>query len=169
HDETVSIGHDRTESVGNDEQVTIGKDRRHQIGQDAELTIERNHTIATGKDRIENVGNHRKDKTTANHLIDVGGHVEQTVQGHHKLSAGQSIERQTQRYQLQTGERAVIRGPGGSITLDSSGVTLEGLAIRFKGPITQESVGTGHAFHLDGRPLPGVSPNDLLSHLPLSE
>ena len=167
HDETASIGHDRTETVGNDDQVTIGKDRRHQIGQDALLTVERNHTLIIGKDRIENVGNHRKDQTTANHIIDVGGHVEQTVQGHHKLSAGQSIERQTQMYQLAAGDKAVIRGPGGTITLDGSGVTLEGVAIRFKGPITQENGGASHAFHLNGVPMPGLSPDD--SHLPLSE
>ncbi|MET3654748.1 type VI secretion system Vgr family protein [Dyella japonica] len=148
HDETISIGHDRTESVGNDEQVTIGKDRRHQIGQDAVLTIERNHTISVGKDRVETVGNHRKDQTTANHLIDVGGHVEQTVQGHHKLTAGQSIERQTQRYQLQTSDRIVIHGPGGTITIDGGGVTLEGVQIKLKGPIQQSGGGAnGSAFH----------------------
>ncbi len=159
HDETIAIGHDRAETVGNDEQVTIGHDRRHSIGQDAFLIIERNHTITIGKDRVEQVGNHRKDQTTANHLIDVGGHVEQTVQGHHKLSAGQSIERQTRLYQLEVGESAVLRGPGGTITLSDDGVTLAGVAIRFKGPLTQEPHGIGHPFAIIGNPAPG-SPSD---------
>ncbi len=150
HDETIAIGHDRTESVGNDEQVSIGKDRHHSIGQDAFLSIERNHTIGIGKDRVESVGNHRKDQTTANHLIDVGGHVEQTVQGHHKLSAGQSIERQTKLYQLQAADKAVLRGPGGTITIDGSGITLEGTAIKFKGPVTQQNSGAKNAFDLSG-------------------
>ncbi|WP_321854208.1 type VI secretion system Vgr family protein, partial [Paraburkholderia tropica] len=126
HDETIDVGHDRTESVGNDEQVSIGHDRRHTIGQDAFLNIQRNHSINIGKDRIEQVGNHRKDQTAANHIVDVGGHVEATVQGHHKLSAGQSIERQTQKFQLQASQNVVIRGPGGTITIDSAGVTIEG-------------------------------------------
>ncbi|MET3654894.1 bacteriophage T4 gp5 trimerisation domain-containing protein, partial [Dyella japonica] len=155
HDETIGIGHDRIESVGNDEQVTIGKDRRHQIGQDDALRIERNRTISVGKDRIETVGNHRKDQTTANHLIDVGGHVEQTVQGHHKLSAGQRIERQTQRYQLQAGERAVFRGPGGAITLDDSGITIEGITIKLKGPVQQGGAGARNVFAVDGHPNAG--------------
>jgi type VI secretion system secreted protein VgrG len=156
HDETIAIGRDRTESVGNDERVTIGRNRTHQVGQNAFLRIERNHTINIGKDKVESVGNHRKDQTTANHISDVGGHVEQTVQGHDKLSAGQSIERQTQRYKLQAGERAVIRGPGGSITLDDSGITIEGLLIRFKGTLAQNNGGIGHALPLDGHPAEGL-------------
>ncbi|ULU23935.1 type VI secretion system Vgr family protein [Dyella terrae] len=150
-DETISIGRDRTESVGDNEQVTIGKDRRHTVGQDAFLTIERNYTVNVAKDRVESVGNNRRDQTTANHISDVGGHVEQSVQGHHKLSAGQSIQRQTQHYELQAGEVATIRGPGGSITIDDSGVTLEGLAIRLKGPIVREG-GKGNVWGIHGVP-----------------
>ncbi|EMV9186040.1 type VI secretion system tip protein VgrG, partial [Escherichia coli] len=154
HDETIAIGHDRRETVGNDEQVTIGHDRRHQIGQDAFLTIERNHTISVGKDRIQTVGNHRKDQTTANHLIDVGGHVEASVQGHHQLTAGQSIERKTQRYDLQASEKVVVRGPGGTLTIDASGITLEGVLIKLKGPI-QQSGGAGNSLSMTGEPLEG--------------
>ena len=154
HDESIDVGHDRTESVGNDEQVSVGHNRSHQIGQDAFLNIERNHTLNIGKDRVETIGNHRKDQITANHIVDVGGHVEQTVQGHHKLSAGQSIERQTQRYQLQASERVVIQGPGGTITIDGSGITLEGLQIKLKGPV-QQAGGAENALSFTGSPFAG--------------
>ncbi|WP_321869380.1 type VI secretion system Vgr family protein [Paraburkholderia tropica] len=176
HDETIDIGHDRTESVGNDEQVSIGHNRRHQIGQDAMLAIERNHSITVGKDRIEQVGNHRKDQTTANHIVDVGGHVEVTVQGHHRLSAGRSIEEQTQHFELKAGERAVFRGPGGSITVDDSGITIEGVAIKFKGPLSQNNEGIGQAPHVEGNPFEGLASDtyreffvlqDALTGLPL--
>ncbi|CAG9226210.1 VgrG protein [Paraburkholderia tropica] len=155
-DETIDIGHDRTESVGNDERVSIGHNRTHCVGQDALLAIERNHTINVGKDRIEQVGNHRKDQTTANHIIDVGGHVEQSVQGHDRLTAGQSIQEQTQHFELKAGERAVFRGPGGSITVDDSGVTIEGIAIKFKGPMAQSNSGVGHATTVEGNPVDGL-------------
>ncbi|WP_322006108.1 type VI secretion system Vgr family protein [Paraburkholderia tropica] len=154
HDESIDVGHDRTESVGNDEQVSIGHNRTHSIGQDAILSIERNQTINIGKDRIEQVGNHRKDQTTANHIIDVGGHVEASVEGHHKLSAGQSIERQTQHYELKASQNVVIRGPGGTITIDAGGVTIEGIAIRLKGPMTQSS-GAGNGLSFSGNPAAG--------------
>jgi type VI secretion system secreted protein VgrG len=160
HDETIGIGHDRTETVGNDEQVSIGRDRRHQIGQDAFLLIERNHTINIGKDRVETVGNHRKDQTTANHISDVGGHVEQTVQGRHKLIAGQSIERQTQRYRLRAGDKFVIQGPGGTITIDESGVTLEAIQIRLKGPLQLSDGNGSERFHLASEVTDGLPMDD---------
>ncbi|MFD4841072.1 type VI secretion system tip protein VgrG, partial [Achromobacter sp. NPDC058515] len=127
----------------------IGHDRRHTIAQDDFLTIARNHTIHTAKDRTEEVGNHRLDKTAANHLIDVGGHVEHTVQGHHQLTAGQSIERKTLRYDLQASDKVVLKGPGGTITIDSGGITLEGIAIKLKGPMSQ-SGGAGNQLSIKG-------------------
>ena len=149
HDESIAIGNDRKESVGNDESVTIGHDRRHTVEQDDFLDIARNHVIRTAKDRIEEVGNHRIDKTAANQLIDIGGNAEITVQGHQKLNAGKSIERRTLRYELQCSEKAVLRGPGGTITIDHGGITLEGIAIKLKGPISQ-SAGSGNQLSIKG-------------------
>jgi type VI secretion system secreted protein VgrG len=157
HDETIDIGHDRTESVGNDEQVSIGHNRAHTVGHDASLAIERNYAISVGKDRVEQVGNHRKDQTTANHIIDVGGHVEIAVQGHDRLSAGQSIQEQTQHFELKAGERAVFRGPGGSITLDDNGITIDAIAIKFKGPLQAGGAGKGNVFSFSGQPNAGVA------------
>ncbi|MBZ5796127.1 hypothetical protein K8353_39035, partial [Burkholderia contaminans] len=36
-------------------------------------------------------------------------------------------------------DRFVIKGPGGTITIDASGVTIEGVAIKLKGAVTQSS------------------------------
>jgi len=155
NDETIAIGHDRRETVGNDEQVTIGRDRRHNIGQDDFLTIGRNHTVHTGKDRTEEVGNNRRDKTIANHWIEIGGHREEAVQGHHRIEAGQSIERRTQRYELKSSSSVVIKGPGGSITIDESGITLDGIAIRFKGAVNHSSSGNNNPFAVVGTPASG--------------
>ncbi|MGE8672119.1 MAG: type VI secretion system Vgr family protein, partial [Achromobacter kerstersii] len=155
HDETIVIGHDRKETVGNDEQVNIGHDRRHDIGQDDFLTIGRNHTVMTGKDRTEDVGNNRRDKTAANHWIETGGNVEHTVQGHHQLHAGQRIARKTVVYELQSAERAVIKGPGGTITIDGGGITFEGVAINLKGPISQ-SGGAGNSVSMAGQAVEGL-------------
>ncbi|MBN3853353.1 type VI secretion system tip protein VgrG [Paraburkholderia sp. Ac-20340] len=160
HDEAFDIGHDRAESVANDERVNIGHNRSHTLGEDDILNVQRNHAINVGKDRVEKVGNHRKDQTTANHIIDVGGNVEAMVQGHCRINAGQSIERQTQHYELNASQKLVIRGPGGTITLDSGGITLEALEIKLKGPMTQTS-GTGNAISFDGNPLPGIPSDDL--------
>jgi type VI secretion system secreted protein VgrG len=159
HDERISIGHDRSENVGENEEVAIGRDRRHQIGQDAFLQVERNHTVTIGKDHLETVGHHRHEKIAANHTVEVGGHVQATVQGHHTLHAGQRIERQTQRYELRAGEKAIIHGPGGSIVLDESGVTIEGLQIHLKGEVESTNATGTHVSQLLSNPVPGLPPD----------
>ncbi|MFK1552901.1 type VI secretion system Vgr family protein, partial [Pseudomonas aeruginosa] len=152
HDEVIDIGHDRTETVGNDEQVTIGQDRRHDIGRDDYLTIERNHTITTGKDRTEQVGNHRRDKTAANHWVEIGGHLEQRVEGNASLGAGKSIIQRSRLVELQAGEVFRLHGPGGTITLHDGGITLEGIAITIKGPLTRQGDGKSNSLSMAGTP-----------------
>ncbi|WP_421549614.1 bacteriophage T4 gp5 trimerisation domain-containing protein, partial [Pseudomonas sp. QD4] len=156
HDETVSIGHDRKETVGNNEQVNIGQDRRHDIGQDDSLSIGRNHSIRTGKDRTEEVGNHRRDKTTANHWVSIGGHQELTIEGRSELQAGQAIRHRSRVIELQAGEVMRIRGPGGTITLDSGGITLSAVAISIKGPLIQQGGDKGNSLALEGNPEDGL-------------
>jgi len=159
HNETTFVGHNRTEQVGHDESVVIGndqrlaigRDRRERVGQDEEITIERHRTIHTGMNHAETVGNNRHDTITANLRADIGGHSENMVHGTHRLETGQRIERRTMHYHLQTGDRAVIEGPGGNITIDDSGITLDGIAIKVKGPIQQMPGGRGNLLDLLAR------------------
>ncbi|EHC5872685.1 type VI secretion system tip protein VgrG, partial [Salmonella enterica subsp. enterica serovar Eastbourne] len=148
--------HDRKETVGNDEQVSIGQDRRHDIGQDDFQTVGRNHTIRTGKDRTEEVGNHRRDKTVANHWVSIGGHQEHTVEGHSELQAGQAIRQRTKVYEIQAAESLSIKGPGGTISIDGSGITLNGIAIAVKGPMRKSGGGGGNSLSLVGEVLEGL-------------
>jgi len=152
NDETLAIGHDRSESVGNDEQVTIGKNRRHEIGQDSYLNIGRNQAIVTTKDRIEEVGNNRHDKTSANHRIQIGGHLEKRVEGHVELSAGQHIRQQTQDYEILAAKALTLKAPGGTLRIDDSGITLDGVSIRMLGPVTSNPGATTNNLAFDGTP-----------------
>ena len=155
NDAVIIIGHDRGETVGNDERVTITRDRRHDIGQDALLAVGRDHTISIAKDRIEDVGNHRHDKTAANHWTEIGGHLEQHVEGHAYLQAGQEIRHQTKVYRIQVEEEIVLEGPGGALHINRSGITLNGVAIHVKGPMSQQSSGKESALALAAEPEAG--------------
>jgi type VI secretion system secreted protein VgrG len=166
HDQTITVSHDRAEHVGNDEKVDIGQDRSHGVARDDTHTVGRNHTLTIAKDANASVGNNRTEKIASDYRIETGGHAEHTVQGHHRLQAGQSIVRKTQIYILEAGDKVIIKGPGGTISIDGSGITVEGMAIHLKGAVTQES-GTGSAPKLMGTPLAGLIPDP--SHLPLSE
>lgn len=167
NDETIVIGRNRKETVSNDEQVDIGQDRRHRTGQDDFLNVGRNHTIHTAKDRTEEVGNSRRDKTTANHWTEIGGYAETKVEGYDLLEAGQKIHRKTTVYELQTGEKVVFKGPGGTITIDGSGITLDGVEIKINGPLSHSAGGGGGAFQIPG--IPALSREADAADIPLSE
>ncbi|QUN65457.1 type VI secretion system tip protein TssI/VgrG [Pseudomonas sp. JS425] len=154
-DETLSIGQDRREEIARDESVNIGQDRTHQIGNDDTLTIGRTHTIITGLDRIEQVGNHRQDITTANHTVEIGGHLEQSVAGHNTLQTGEAIRHTTKVYDIQVSESLTIRSPAGLLRIDRAGITLDGLALAFKGPVSQQAKCSQHMTSTFGVPEPG--------------
>lgn len=135
HNETIEIGHDRTEQVVNDETVSIGQDQRHRVTRDRLQHTGHNHEVIIDNDRIETVGRHRHDKTAANHHIHTGGNCEHTVHSHYRLSAGQAIEQKTTVFEVKAGQRIVLKAPGGTLTLDDRGITLDGVLIHLKGPV----------------------------------
>ncbi|NER59571.1 type VI secretion system tip protein VgrG, partial [Pseudomonas sp. MAFF212428] len=154
-DEYTGIGRNRDEKVDNNEHVSIGQDRFHEVARDDTLNIVRNHTISTGKDRTEEVGNHRTDKTVANHRVEIGGHLEQAIAGHITVQAGEAIEQRTQVYEIQASNSLVLRSAGGTLRIDGAGITLEGVAIHIKGPVSHGATGMGNALNIGGAPEPG--------------
>ncbi len=140
NNETTTVGVNRTENIGVDEEVTIGNDQTYTIGNDdkltvghdQKLTIIRNQENEIQKDKITKIGNHRVDKTFANHTIKTGGNHEQTTNGKHSLKAGTSIKTITKTHTLSGSDKAIIKGPAGTIILDDKGITLKG-AVRVKG------------------------------------
>ncbi|CAI3805470.1 hypothetical protein GLGCALEP_03893 [Pseudomonas sp. MM221] len=163
HDETTQVGNDRKEQVNNDESIlighdrneTVGNDERVTIGHDAALDVGRNHTIKIAKDRIETIGNHRHDQITANHHIRIGGNLEQQVEGHDELEARVHIRRHTRRYELRASEAVVIQGPGGSIRIDETGITLDSPTIRITGQMLKSADGANNLFSISGTPVNG--------------
>ncbi|WP_338510443.1 type VI secretion system tip protein TssI/VgrG [Pseudomonas trivialis] len=135
HDEKIEIGHDRTEQVGNNETVSIGQDQCHAVARDRFHHIGHNHEITIGNNRIEWVGNERHDKTGTHHHIQTGGNVDHNVHSHYRLTAGKTIEHKTTCYEVKAGQRIVFKAPGGTLTLDENGISLDGIVISIKGQV----------------------------------
>lgn len=110
----------------------------------------RDHQITIGKDRIESIGNHRHDTIAVNHSLNIGGNAEHTIQGIQQTTVAGGIGTKTTIYQLQTSESLVLQGPGGSITLDANGISINGIAIYLKGPVQHSAPGVGHSLALSG-------------------
>ena len=161
NDQSESIGHDKTISVGNDHTESVGHDARHTIGRDVNYQVGRNQIENYGKDHIENVGNILKQDVHADHLEVIGRHYDGTINGKMKLDVGATITTNAgQVHKLMAGNKFEIAGPGGKITIDASGITLEAPKIDLKGAVSMGGSGSAQV------PTLSLTANDAL---PLAE
>ena len=158
NDRTKTIGRDQAESVGRDKIITvgqdhtesIGRDARHLVGRDVIYDVKRNQQEKYGKDHIHYVGNIHKQDIYADHILKVGRNVDQTVSGSFKLDATKSITNNTKTHTLMAFDTFTIKGPGGKITIDSSGITLEAGQINLKGNVSMGGSGGAQVPTLSG-------------------
>ncbi|MCG7627731.1 type VI secretion system tip protein VgrG [Epibacterium sp. MM17-32] len=141
-DESNSIGRDRTQTVGQDETMSVGRDQRETIGQDVTYQVGRDQQEKYGKDHVHVVGNIHKQDIYADHLVQIGRNHEETVFGKSTLNVTESITNNTAKHTLMAFEKFVIKGPGGKITLDASGITLEAGSINLKGAVSMGGSGS---------------------------
>ena len=141
-DETNSIGRDRSQAVGQDETMSVGRDQRENIGQDVIYQVGRDQQEKYGKDHVHVVGNIHKQDIYADHLVQIGRNHEETVFGKSTLNVTEAITNNTAKHTLMAYEKFVIKGPGGKITLDASGITLEAGSINLKGAVSMGGSGS---------------------------
>lgn len=145
-----SVGNDQSERVANNKSIEIGNDHTESIGNNMFYKVGKTQQEQYGKDVIQNVGNILKQNIHADHLEAVGRNYEGQVNGKLKLDVGESITTNAgQVHQLMAGQKFEIRSPGGKITLDSSGITLEAAKINLKGQVTMGGSGSSQVPTLD--------------------
>ncbi|ECH9271568.1 hypothetical protein AAP84_24515, partial [Salmonella enterica subsp. enterica] len=121
------------------------RDRRLQVDRDQLVQVQRDRQIAVSHDLTETVGNTRTERTTSDRTAETGGQYQHRVAGHIDVSAGSSLTQRAETIILQATDILQIRGPGGTITVDGDGVTIEGLVLRLKGPVRITEDGAGNA------------------------
>ena len=141
-DEANAIGRDRTQSVGQDETLSVGRDQRETVARDVLYKVGRNQQEEYGKDHVHVVGNIHKQDIFADHLVQIGRNHEETVFGKSTLNVTESITNNTRSHTLMAFEKFTIKGPGGKITIDSGGITLEAASINLKGAVSMGGGGS---------------------------
>ncbi len=149
-DQSENVGRDKSISVGQDHTETIGRDARHNVGRDVIYDVAENQQEKYGKDHVHYVGNIHKQDIYADHLIQTGRNREETVKGRYTLNVNQSITNNTKTHTLMAFEKFVIKGPGGKITIDASGITLESMKINLKGMVSMGGGGSAQVPTLQG-------------------
>ncbi|MEL7124884.1 MAG: type VI secretion system tip protein TssI/VgrG [Pseudomonadota bacterium] len=155
-DESNTIGRDRTQTVGQDETMTVGRDQTETIGQDVVYQVGRDQQEKYGKDHVHYVGNIHKQDIYADHLVQIGRNREETIMGKSTLDVTQSITNNTGKHTLMAFEKFTIKGPGGKITIDGSGITLEAARINLKGSVSMGGAGSAQVPTLQGAAKDGL-------------
>ncbi|WP_294926315.1 type VI secretion system tip protein TssI/VgrG [uncultured Paracoccus sp.] len=135
HDRAKAVGNDQSESIGHDKTISVGNDHRETIGNDMFYDVGQSQQENYGKDHIHRVGNIHKQSIFADHLYETGRNFEGEVFGRYTLDVGESITNNTRIHTLMAYEKMQVKGPGGKITIDASGITLEAPTIRLKGNV----------------------------------
>lgn len=149
-DETNAIGRDRSQSVGQDETMSVVRDQTESVGRDVVYTVGQNQQESYGKDHVHVVGNIHKQDIYADHLVQVGRNFEGAVSGKYTLDVTGSITNNTATHTLMAFQKFVIKGPGGKITIDASGITLEAAMINLKGMVKMGGMGSAQVPTLQG-------------------
>ncbi|WP_208354182.1 type VI secretion system Vgr family protein [Pseudaestuariivita rosea] len=158
NDRTKTIGQDQFESVGRDKAITVGQDHTESVGRDARHTVGRDVVYNVtqtqqekyGKDHVHYVGNIHKQDVYADHLVTIGRNMEESVRGKYVLNVNQSITNNTKHHTLMAFDKFEIKGPGGKITIDGSGITLEAAQINLKGNVSMGGSGGAQVPTLSG-------------------
>jgi type VI secretion system secreted protein VgrG len=149
-DQTESVGRDKTISVGQDHMESVARDATHNVGRDVMYQVGQNQQERYGKDHVHKVGNIYKQDIYADHLVQVGRNFEETVLGRYTLNVNQSITNNTKTHTLMAFDKFVIKGPGGKITIDAGGITLEAPRINLKGAVSMGGSGGAQVPTLQG-------------------
>ncbi len=149
-DEANTIGRDRSQDVARDETMNVGQDQRETIGRDVIYEVGRNQQEKYGKDHVHYVGNIHKQDIYADHIVNIGADHEMTVMGKSVLNVTKSITNNTKTHTLMAYDKMIMKGPGGKITIDASGIKLEAAMIKLKGSVQMGGMGSAQVPTLKG-------------------
>jgi type VI secretion system secreted protein VgrG len=105
--QVIKVGADRHENVGSNAVIKIGSDRHENIGQ--------NHNQKVGMNYSLDVGMNQNNKIGMNYAVDAG------VEAY--IKAGMTLV-------IEAGMGICMKGPGGFVSIDPSGVTIQGMLVR---------------------------------------
>ena len=145
---TISIGTNRTETVGVNSTtkvgaaysltvgatsvVSVGGAAAENVGGIKAVTVGGAHQEAVGGARTEQTGGVKSEIVGGSLSTMVGKKISTSAGKEYILEAGDSILGKTKKHTLMAGDKFVISGPGGKITIAASGITIEAKTLKFK-------------------------------------
>jgi type VI secretion system secreted protein VgrG len=135
NNETSSIGKDRTESVGGSESITVGKNRTESvqgnetisIGKDYSQTISGNRALSVTKDEAISVSGSRNDEVSKSEQVTIGQGRTHNIADNDTLSVGKKLAVDAgEAVEIVSGSASITMNQDGTITIKGNNITLSG-------------------------------------------
>ncbi|OEC47812.1 type VI secretion system tip protein TssI/VgrG, partial [Aeromonas sp. ANNP30] len=145
-DMDVVINHIHRQSVGLDQHLTVNQDQFQRVDRHSHRTVAQDDVEQIGQDHHQLIGRHFVQKVMASfkrfigggeitHLdgsrqTSISGGEELIVGAHQRVVVGTDSYLKATDIVLEAGQALTIKGPGGFIKLDGSGVTISGNVVK---------------------------------------
>ncbi len=140
-DETHLVKRDRTKTVNRDEKSTIIHNRTETVGSGSDkesITIKGFREEAVEKDETITIKGDRKRDVIGEHTTSVGKNENTSVTQNktanvgktYTLTAKDAITESAKEITITAGTKMTLAGPGGSIVIDATGVTITGVLVK---------------------------------------
>jgi type VI secretion system secreted protein VgrG len=110
------IGHGEADDGGNLD-IVLEQNRKEKVGGDSHLIIDGDHSEKVGGDYSQEIGGDLAQKVGGNVAAEAGS------MGDIHLKAGMNVV-------IEAGMQLTLKGPGGFITIDPAGVTVQGMLVK---------------------------------------
>ncbi len=127
NDETHTVDHNRTKTIGDNETSSIGKNRDKSVGENQTESIGKDKTIDVGANHSETIA---KDKT-----LDVGANHSESIGKDMRLQVGDNLSEDIgKKISITAGDEITLTTGAASITMKKSGdITIKGKNITVQG------------------------------------
>ncbi|MBT8439047.1 MAG: type VI secretion system tip protein VgrG [Gammaproteobacteria bacterium] len=127
NDETHTVDHNRTKTIGDNESSSIGKDRDKSVGENQSETIGKNKSIDVGANHTETIAKDKAIDIGANHTesigkdmkLQVGNNLLEDIGKNLDITAGDQIT-------LKTGLASITMKKNGEISIKGKNITVQG-------------------------------------------
>lgn len=142
NDETHSVDHNRTKTIGDNETSKIGKDRTKSVGENQSETIGKNKDISVGENHSESIGKNKSLDVGGDHKesigkgmsisiskdLDesVGGAYHEKVTKEFSLGAKEILMKADKKIVLQTGSAKIVMESNGDIQISGKNINVKG-------------------------------------------
>lgn len=114
-DENIVVENNKTEFVGASERITITSARTESVGSNETLSVGVNRSRSVGKNETISIAQNKNETVGQDLIVTVGKNMSEFA---------------NLKVQIEAGVELKLIGPGGSITLDASGVTIQGVLVK---------------------------------------